>query len=29
MRIKLDEKMPAAMTELVRQAGHDALTVAD
>jgi len=29
MRIKLDENMPAAMTELLRQAGHDALSVAD
>jgi predicted nuclease of predicted toxin-antitoxin system len=29
MKIKLDENMPAAMTELVRQAGHDALTVAE
>lgn len=29
MRVKLDENMPAAMTELLRQAGHDALTVAE
>jgi len=29
MKIKLDENMPAAMTELLREAGHDALTVAD
>lgn len=29
MRLKLDENMPAAFTELVRQAGHDAMTVAD
>ena len=27
MRIKLDENMPAAMTELLRRAGHDVLTV--
>jgi predicted nuclease of predicted toxin-antitoxin system len=29
MRVKLDENMPAAMTELRRQAGDDALTVAE
>jgi len=28
MKIKLDENMPAAMTELLQQAGHDVLTVA-
>ena len=29
MRVKLDANMPSAMTELLRQAGHDALTVAE
>jgi predicted nuclease of predicted toxin-antitoxin system len=29
VRIKLDENMPAAMTELLRRAGHDVVTTAD
>jgi len=29
MRIKLDENMPRAMTELLQQFGHDVLTVAE
>lgn len=29
MNIKLDENMPAAMAELLRQAGHDLRTVTD
>jgi predicted nuclease of predicted toxin-antitoxin system len=29
MRIKLDENMPAAMAQMLREAGHDALTVAE
>ena len=29
MKVKLDENMPAALKELLRQAGHDALTVGD
>jgi predicted nuclease of predicted toxin-antitoxin system len=29
MKIKLDENMPAAMTALLRQAGHDTTTVAE
>ena len=29
MKIKLDENLPTALTELLRAAGHDAVTVAD
>lgn len=29
MKIKLDENLPTALTELLRAAGHDAMTVAD
>jgi predicted nuclease of predicted toxin-antitoxin system len=29
MRVKLDENMPAAMTEVFRQTGHDASSVAE
>jgi len=29
MKIKLDENLPAALTELLRAAGHDAMTVAE
>lgn len=29
MKFKLDENLPTALTELLRAAGHDAMTVAD
>jgi predicted nuclease of predicted toxin-antitoxin system len=29
MKVKLDENMPAGLRELLRQAGHDALTVGE
>ena len=29
MKIKLDENLPTTLTELLRAAGHDAVTVAD
>jgi len=29
MKIKLDENLPAALTQLLRAAGHDPMTVAD